>query len=155
MQILTFKLKPRQIAGAILALTGLIVIVLTFVSNHNGKPVSSSASVSCSKPEEREAYLKGLGYEFGEEKSKEITVPEEFNQVYKEYNEIQKKQGFDLEKYRGKSAVIYTYNITNYEDNENVIADLMVCDGVLIGADLCDPSADDGFLIALEKNGQT
>lgn len=155
MQIVTFKLKPKQMFGIILALTGLIVIVLTFVSNHNGKPVEAAANISCSKPEERKAYLKGLGYEFEEEKSKEITIPSEFNDVYKEYNEIQKEQGFDLEKYKGKTAVIYTYKITNYKNNENVIADLMVCDGVLIGADLCDPSADDGFLIKLGENGKT
>lgn len=155
MQIVTFKLKPKQLFGAVLALTGVIVIVLTFVSNHNGKPVGAAASINCATPKEREEYLKELGYEFEDEiKSKEITVPAEFNQVYKEYNEIQKKQGFDLEEYKGKKAVIYTYKITNYKDNENVIADLMVCDGKLIGADLCDPSADDGFLIGLAENGQ-
>ena len=51
------------------------------------------------------------------------------------------------------TAVMYTYNITNYENNENVIANLIVLNGVLIGADLCDTSADSGFLVALnDKN---
>lgn len=154
MQIVTFKLKPKQLFGAALALTGVLVIVLTFVSNHNGKPVDAAAGISCSTPKERESYLTKLGYEFGTSESKTITVPAEFNEVYQEYNEIQKQQGFDLEGYKGKEAVIYTYKITNYKDNENVIADLMVCDGTLIGADLCDPSAEDGFLIALSENGK-
>ena len=44
---------------------------------------------------------------------------------------------------------MYTYHITNYGDNDNVIANLIVLDGELIGADLCDTSADDGFLVAL------
>jgi hypothetical protein len=91
-----------------------------------------------------------LGYETDENESvKEITIPSEFNDVYTEYNSIQKQQGFDLEKYKGTSVTLYTYNITNYKDNENVIADLIVSDGVLIGADLCDTSASDGFLVAL------
>ena len=155
MQIVTFKLKPKQLFGAILALTGIIVIVLTFLSNHNGKTVDASATVSCATQDERKAYITSLGYTFGKESSKEVIIPDEFNEVYKSYNEIQKKQGFDLEKYKGKKAIIYTYNITNYEDNENVIADLLVANGVLIGADLCDPSADGGFLGALDKNGKT
>ena len=65
---------------------------------------------------------------------------------------MQKEQGFDLEPYKGKAATIYTYHISNYKDNKNVIADLLVADGVLIGADLCDPSAKDGFLVALKQN---
>ena len=74
--------------------------------------------------------------------------------VYTDYNKIQKKQGFDLEKHKGKTATIYTYNITNYKENKNVIADLIVQDGVLIGADLCDTNVETGFLVALNENGQ-
>ena len=59
------------------------------------------------------------------------------------------KQGLDLAEYKGKTAVMYTYHITNYGDNDNVIANLIVFDGQLIGADLCDTSADNGFLVAL------
>ena len=154
MQIVTFKLKPKQIFGIILALTGLTVIILTFLSNHNGKPASVSASISCASEEERRDYLTSLGYSFDKNvKKKKITVPSEFNEVYEKYNGVQKEQGFDLEKYKGKEAVLYTYNITNYKDNKNVIADLIVADGMLIGADLCDPSAENGFLIALNENG--
>ena len=58
-----------------------------------------------------------------------------------------------MSEYKGTTAVMYTYNITNYENNENVIANLIVLNGVLIGADLCDTSADSGFLVALnDKN---
>ena len=80
---------------------------------------------------------------------KQIIIPSKFNDVYTRYNDIQKKQGFDLEQYKGKKATIYTYSITNYKSNNNVVADLIVYDGKLIGADLCDPSADSGFLTAL------
>ncbi len=154
MQIVTFKLKPRQLFGAVLAITGLIVIVLTFVSNHNGKPVDAKAEISCATEEERAKYLSDLGYEFEKTpESKEIKIPEEFNKVYGEYNSVLKEQGFDLERYKGKTAVLYTYKITNYKGNGNVIADLMVYQGKLIAADLCDPSAEDGFLIALKENG--
>ena len=154
MRIVSFKVKPRQLFGAVLALTGIIVIVLTFVSNHNGKPVGAQANVNCSTSGERQKYLSSLGYKTSEsETSKEIKIPAKFNKVYKDYNKIQKQQGFNLEKHRGKTATLYTYKISNYKGNDNVVADLIVFDGELIAADLCDPSAEDGFLIALGENG--
>ena len=153
MQVITFKAKPKAIFGAILAVTGLIVILLTFVSNHSSKAEqTSSAPVSCATKEQRTEYLTSLGWEFSAESEKQIVIPEQFNEVYTNYNNALKKQGFDLEEHRGKTATLYTYNITNYYSSKDIIADLIVSDGVLIGADLCDPSAEDGFLKALEKN---
>lgn len=155
MQIVTIKAKPKTVFGLILALTGIIVIILTFTLNHPEKTVSASKSVSCSTADERRGFIKSLGYEPDiVEEQKDIIIPKEFNEVYTDYNKIQKQQGFDLEPYRGKAAVIYTYKILNSDKGENVIANLVVCEDKLIGADLCDPSADDGFLIALiNKDG--
>lgn len=150
MQVFTIKAKPKAIFGGILAVTGIIVVILTFVGNHSAS-VSSSASISCETNKERVEYIQSLGYETdGKETSKEVTIPTVFNDVYNRYNDIQKKQDFDLSKYKGKTVTLYTYSITNYKDNKNVIADLMVYDGVLIGADLCDTSAKDGFLVELK-----
>ena len=156
MRVLTFKAKPKAIFGAILAVTGLIVILLTFVSNHSSKAEQTSkAPISCATKEQRAEYLTSLGWEFSAESEKEITIPEVFNDVYNNYNSVLKKQGFDLEDHRGKTATLYTYNITNYGSDKDIIADLIVADGILIGADLCDPSAEHGFLKALEKNDES
>lgn len=153
MQVITFKAKPKTIIGVILAAVGAIVIVATFVTNHGALSQQTSASsISCATSEERTAYLESLGWEFDGTSEKEITIPSTFNRVYENYNAVQKQQGFDLEKYKGKKATIYTYNITNYKDNKNVLANLLICDGVLIGADLCDSAAKDGFLVALTSN---
>ncbi|MCC8016625.1 MAG: DUF4830 domain-containing protein, partial [Clostridiales bacterium] len=44
-----------------------------------------------------------MGWEFKTDYTeKSITIPQEFNDAYNDYNEIQKNQGFDLEKYKGK-----------------------------------------------------
>ena len=154
MRVLTFKAKPKTIFGVILALTGIIVIILTFVSNHSSRAEQAkAASVSCKTAEERANYLSSLGWEFSAESEKEITIPKTFNEVYENYNSVLKKQGFNLEGYKGKPATLYTYNISNYESGgEEIIADLIVSNGVLIGADLCNPSAENGFLKGLEKN---
>ena len=148
--MLTFKLKPKTAFGIILLLTGVVVIAVSFIGNHPATPASKQPTVSCKTAEERVNYINSLGFETdSSEESKEIIIPTRFNDVYNKYNEIQKKQGLDLAEYKGKTAVMYTYHITNYGDNDNVIANLIVFDGQLIGADLCDTSADNGFLVAL------
>ena len=59
-----------------------------------------------------------------------------------------------LDDYKGKSVTVYTYQITNYPGYENrdcVFANLLVCDGMLIGGDVCSTSLSDGFMQGLEK----
>lgn len=156
MQMLTFKLKPKTIFGIILAFTGVVVILLTFVGNH-GATSSAMAQIDCSTEALRGEYLTSLGWQYDKEyDQKQVVIPKEFNQVYTDYNAIQKSQGFDLEDYKGKTATIYTYTITNYQDDDSVIiADLMVYDGVLIASDLCNPDAQEGFLVGLSKSDDT
>ncbi|MCC8073455.1 MAG: DUF4830 domain-containing protein [Clostridiales bacterium] len=149
MKILTLKLKPKMIFGIILAVTGVVVIALTFVSNRVEESKSVSASISASTNEERVDYLSGFGWEVEEEfETKELTIPQRWNDVYIDYNEVQENQGFDLTDYKGRNVTLYTYTITNYKDiNEGIVADMLVCDGILIGGDICNTSADDGFLV--------
>lgn len=67
----------------------------------------------------------------------EITVPSVTDPVYAEYAELQKQQGFDLEKYQGKQVTVITYQVLNYPDHpDNVTASMMICDDRLIGGDV-------------------
>ncbi len=154
MNIVTFRLKPVTIFGILLVLTGVVVIALSFVSNKLPKEKSVSAVVSASTDEERRAYLESFGWELGSEcEEKELTIPEKWNNVYSNYNDIQLNQGFDLTEYKGKRVTLYTYEITNYEDESvGIVADMLVCDGRLIGGDVCNTSAENGFLVGF--NGE-
>ncbi len=155
--MITIKAKPKTIFGIILAVTGIVVILLTFIGNHTGT-APASAQIKCSTADDRISYLTSLGWQVDEkEEKKSIVIPSVFNDVYNDYNDIQKSQGFDLENYKGKKAVLYSYSIRNYNGSDNVKADLIVYNGSLIGSDLCDSDAQDGFLIALKKceDGQT
>lgn len=155
--MITIKAKPKTIFGIILAVTGIAVILLTFIGNHTGS-APAAAQIKCSTAQDRISYITSLGWQLEEgEEKKSIVIPSAFNDVYNDYNDIQKSQGFDLENYKGKRAVLYSYRIKNYKGSDNVKADLIVYNGNLIGADLCDSDAQDGFLIALQKNedGQT
>lgn len=152
MKVMTFKMSPKTVFGLILVVTGVVVVLLTFVSNHVSDSKSVSTQVSCSSAAEGEKYLNSLGWETGESSEKTITVPAQWNDVYMNYNEIQTDQGYDLEPYKGQNVTLYTYEITNYEGyTEGIVADLLVCNGKVIGGDICNTSADNGFMTGLEK----
>lgn len=66
-------------------------------------------------------------------KTRNVTIPAEFNEVYNEYNELQKEIGLDLTKFKGKAAQEVTYAIT---DENYSFAVLLICDSRVIGAHL-------------------
>lgn len=154
MKMLTLKLTPKRIFGIVLLLVGIIVISVTFVSNHTNEAQSVSAVISAKTDSERRAYLSKYGYKLASDcEQKEITIPKKWNDVYNSYNQIQKNQGFDLTDYKGQKATLYTYTVTNYKGKGDcIVADMLVCEGKLIGGDICNPSAKDGFLVGFEEN---
>lgn len=155
MKMLTLRLKPKTLFGIILALTGVVVIALTFVTNHvKNDSKSVSVIIKASTDEQRRDYLAGYGWETAEDfETKELVIPENWNDVYSAYNEVQLNQGFDLTDFKGKTVTLYTYTITNYENlSEGVVADMLVCDDNLIGGDVCNTSAENGFLVGF--NGE-
>lgn len=83
-------------------------------------------------------FLEFFGWEVDEasELEQDIVIPSEFNEVYTEYNELQKAQGLDLEKYKGKKAKQYTYTITNYSNGIVADARVIVYKDRIIGGDI-------------------
>ena len=76
---------------------------------------------------------------------KKVKIPEVFNDVYNNYNEIQLSQGLDLRKYKGITCDSFTYKVMNYDGLENVNANILVYDGTIIGGDICSTNLD-GFM---------
>lgn len=72
---------------------------------------------------------------------KKVTIPFEFNEVYQNYNDIQLSQGLNLEDYKGVSCDIYTYDVMNYPGDENVVVNILVYEGTVIGGDICSRDA--------------
>ena len=72
-----------------------------------------ASEIDGSTNEIRVQYLKGLKLEVDDSDvtSKDITIPQIFSKVYENYNNLQKKSGFDLSKYKGKPATVYTYKL--------------------------------------------
>ena len=103
--------------------------------------------------EDRIEFLKQFGWEVKADpkESVEVTIPAEFDKVFTGYNEIQRRQGLDLSKYKKKKVMRYTYEITNYEGAEGTVyANLLIYRNRVIGGDVC--SADtSGFIHGFEK----
>ena len=75
----------------------------------------------------------------------EVTVPSIYEGIYAEYAELQKQQGFDLEKYQGRDVEIIKYQVLNYPDYPENVTATMICDNRLIGGDI-SLGTEDGFM---------
>lgn len=142
------------------ALTALVMMI-TFIPSYDGGEfkyvtTGNETEINYSKiktNEDRIAFLAQFGWKVDEDSVDqiEVVIPEKFDKVFTGYNEIQKRQGLDLSKYKGKTVMRYTYEITNYEnENGKVYANVIVYRNKVIGGDIC--SADvGGFIHGFEK----
>ena len=138
-------------------LIALIAFIPVF-SGDDGGFIASSADVEIKydgvkSNEERIAFLSQFGWEVKGEpvETEEVTIPSEFDKIFTGYNEIQRRQGLDLSKYKKKKVTRYTYEITNYEGYEGTVyANILVYRNRVIGGDVC--SADvEGFIHGFQK----
>ena len=142
--------KKVLVVCCVIAIIAILAVMIGL--GRNVEPVS--ASVSGGTNEERVAYLNSLGWEVQQEPvgTKEVMIPNEFDQVFELYNTVQKQQGFDLAPYKGKICQQFCYQVTNYEADATVQATLLVCDGVIIGGDLSS-TKEGGFTQPLLEKG--
>ena len=148
--IVSMRASRKRLALGLLC-GGAVVLCLAvlFLGGRGDAPVQpTAASVTVDTNGERIEYLKSFGWTVTEEACEivEVAIPTEFGDVYQNYNAIQKEQGFDLTAYRGKRVKRYSYEVTNYPNQqENVRANLLVYNNQIIGGDVCSLELD-GFM---------
>lgn len=134
-------LKRRHLA-VILAviIIGLLIFGQFFSAKASGIDGSTNAR--------RVEYIKSIGIEPDDTNvsSKEIVIPQSFSEVYKEYNRLQKKAGFDLSRHKGENATVYTYGISGDDRKLHII----VCKDKIIGGDIADIRVN-GEMLPLKK----
>ncbi|SDA12227.1 protein of unknown function [Ruminococcus sp. YE71] len=148
MYIKTVKLKKPVLVVLILTVAAAVLLVGVLTALRLGKDKNVYRT---STEQQRQSLISELGWETSAEPSehKTITIPEEFDEVYKSYNSLQKEQGFDLEDFKGQKAEVYTYPILNYPDRKDSMQlTLISVGGVLIGGDVCCTELD-GFMQGL------
>lgn len=102
--------------------------------------------------EDRRKFLEQFGWEMedGEVESVKVKLPAEFDKIMTEYNELQKSQGLDLQKHKGREVERYTYTVTNYPDySGTVYANIIVYRNRVIGGDICSSDVS-GFIHGFE-----
>lgn len=152
-----YSLKASTVkffAVVCVALATLITLIAFIPVGNEG--VSASAQIDYSgikTGDDRIAFLSQFGWQVKPDPiaTVEVRVPEEFDKVMSAYNEIQKGQGLDLSKYKGKNVTRYTYEITNYDGFGGVVyANIIVYRNKVIAGDVC--SADvSGFMHGLAR----
>ncbi len=133
-------LTKRNLVTIFFAVVLVFIFLMQFLS-------VGADSIDISTNEKRLQYLLTIGIKpiSDNAANKEITIPQEFSDVYKEYNTLQLDAGFDLGDYKGKKAVVYTYDL-----GEDRSANLIVFKGKLIGGDICSNKID-GEMLPLKK----
>lgn len=131
MVVKTFRLTKKTAVVAIVTAAILLAAVVLAFSVPGEDDVSTRAG--------RVAYLETLGWAVDPDtEDREVVVlPREFTGVIGEYNEMQKKQGFDLTEYAGMECVKFTYAVSNYPNgDETVLAQIFVFGTRVIGGDI-------------------
>lgn len=112
----------------------------------------SCLAFSSTRNSENIEFLNSYGWEVEENPLEKVsvTIPETFDDVYNNYNILQKEAGLDLSEYRGKSAIRYTYSVLNYpkEVENEVRANIIVVDNRPIAGDIMTTSIS-GFMHSL------
>ncbi len=147
-----YSIKSKHVKVLLLLLFVVFTVISLFILSRDSAQTGKGDNISlkASTHEERIAFLSQFGWEINEDpiEVREVIIPEEFDDTYTAYNEIQKNQGFDLNVYAGMRVKRWTYtvkNYTGYENKECIHANVLVYDGLVVGGDICSVELD-GFM---------
>ena len=143
---------------SVIALTLAVLVGLLVFGRSGGDSVyANSADIDFSgikTNEDRVRFISqfGIKVESEPEETEEFRVPENFDRVIAGYNEIQKKQGLNIEKYKNKKVTRYTYEIVDFEREgkkvDNAVVNLVVYKGTVVACDISS-SSPEGFVLPL------
>ena len=151
MMVMTAKVDIKKIIVALAALAGVIIALVLLLGG--GKDSAPTAAPSVAGNDGRVQFLQALGWDVSASptESGQVRIPQEQNQVFSRYNELQKSAGYDLSQYAGKTVMRYVYKVNNFPGaTEPVYATLLVYKNQVIGGDITNTAAS-GTMQALIK----
>lgn len=141
-----FKLKVRAAKilvpiAAVMSVVAAIVCIISMTNIMSSAPDTATCdelgayTLNVGDTEQQLAFLSKfkITADPKSKKTRNVTIPAEFNDVYIEYNGLQKAIGLDLSKFKGKAAQEVTYAIA---DGQYKFAVLLIFDSRVIGAHL-------------------
>ena len=150
------NLNKKKLGRFIIIIVALIITLIPILwhllSNESQLAVLASGKTSVNRIE----FLKSFGWEVSSNVGEEsVTIPVEFGDIYENYNDMQRSQGYDLRDFKGKTITKYTYEVINYPHSAdddlplNVVANILVYEDKIIGGDVCSMELA-GFLHGFE-----
>lgn len=157
MFVVSVKSSKAKLA-LLIAAVALLAGGMLFVTFHGDKPTARNSSVNLkgADAQQRIAFLSQFGWNVKEDpiEVEEVVIPENFDEVYEKYNQIQKEQELDLTPYKGMRVKRWTYEILNYpgykSDSGCIRANLLVYNGLVVGGDICSAELG-GFMHGFER----
>ena len=158
MFIYSLRASTVKLVGvACVALTVLITLI-AFIPTYVSGSSTTDAAVSYSydkvkTAEDAVGFLSQFGWQVEAEpmEVKTVTIPSEFDKVFAAYNELQKEQGLNLSRYKGKDVTRYTFTVANYAGFDGTVyANVLVYRNRVIGGDICSADAS-GFIHGFES----
>ena len=143
-----FVTTKSKISRFFLAVLLIILLICTLIFKVSGSGDNGKIYYAAHHSVERIAFIENLGYLVNKNQTeviKQVEIPNVFSATYEQYQQIQLQAGYDLKKYAGSKATLYTYNIV-YKDRTDVYANLLVANDVIIGGDISALSVSDGFI---------
>lgn len=139
--------------ASVISLAALIAIIPEYGSTGDVAVISVDYT-DMKTNEDRVKFINDFGYEVEKDSyiTENVTIPESFDSAYEKYNEIQRSQGLNLKKYKGKNATRYSYYVKNYDGYDGrVIFTLLIYKNRVIGGDVTGIDAN-GFVHGFEKD---
>ena len=149
MFVLSIQAKKKW--GIVVVAAGVLLLALIVIPKLQP---DLSGGIPGETNSQRVTFLAQYGWEVEEEpvEIRDVTIPEEFDQVYQQYNGVQKSQGMDLTPYAGKNCRQWIYQVNNYPEEGTVRATILVYEGQIIGGDISSTELD-GFLCGFAGQG--
>lgn len=153
MFVCTVKASSIKFFTAILVSAAVLVGIVAFVPSIDTAGETALTMLDykgVATVDEQLRFLEALGYQVKNIPvfSDEVVIPAEFDSVYERYNDIQKAQGLNLEKYKGKTVLRYTYELK--DSTEPAYATLLIYKNRIVGGDIT-VMGDHGYVIGLES----
>lgn len=145
----------KFITAVVLSVIILTTMIILIPSADGNGGITASGNVnyhSINTEEDIIKFIEGFGWEVDNVpiEKEDVTIPAEFDKVFINYNEIQKKQGLDLSLYSGKTVTRYTFKVTNYKDYQGTVyANVIIYRSRVVGGDICSASPE-GFVFGFD-----
>ena len=154
MFVTTLRANTLKLIGITVLSFMIVAALVIFVPSYESTAASGISYDKVYSNSDRVEFISGFGWQVAQTPIEEVTVsiPAEFDTVYLGYNDIQKAQGLNLAKYKGKEVVRYTYEVTNYEGYEGkVYVNLLIYRNKVVGGDVCSADSS-GFIHGFNKS---